>query len=339
MSAAILNLTPRGVRLREDMADYFHDTGRRLISDILPGIGSAIMWFFRELLGFVERGLYAIDEWFRYREGQSKPSLALKAVLAFVWFPIAYVVRFAFYLLLEPQVNPIKHFPVVTVSHKVLFSLLGTVKDALGVSIETATAIITMIPGIFGFLAWECRENWKLFAANRSPNLPPTPLGHHGETVRGLLRPGFHSGTIPRLFRRFRAFFARPTASEEPQRLDHLKHELHHLHSAIEHLIERELLAYWRTVPPLAAATLESVIIGVQRIEVAIALKDAPLRLSFEHVNGAILGTIDDLGWANTLDADSRAKADSGLKGLFASAAVSDAAVAWTNWLAAWPGK
>ena len=30
-------------------------------------------------------------------------------------------------------------------------------------------------------------------------------IGSHGETVRGLLQPGFHSGTVPRLYARLRA--------------------------------------------------------------------------------------------------------------------------------------
>ena len=50
--------------------------------------------------------------------------------------------------------------------------------------------IFTGIPGIFGFLAWELKENWRLYAANRPPRLKPVVLGHHGETMRGLLRPG-----------------------------------------------------------------------------------------------------------------------------------------------------
>jgi hypothetical protein len=60
------------------------------------------------------------------------------------------------------------------------------------------------IPGLCGFLAWELRENWRLFATNRSPLLGPVMMGHHGETMIRLLRPGFHSGTLPKAWRKLR---------------------------------------------------------------------------------------------------------------------------------------
>ena len=71
-------------------------------------------------------------------------------------------------LLIEPQVNPIKHFPVVTVSHKLILPFLPhltyvlvnlNVMDRYQAGL-TATVIVTSIPGIFGFLAWELKENW-----------------------------------------------------------------------------------------------------------------------------------------------------------------------------------
>ena len=37
-------------------------------------------------------------------------------MLGLVWFFAAYVIRLYTNLLIEPQVNPIKHFPVVTVA-------------------------------------------------------------------------------------------------------------------------------------------------------------------------------------------------------------------------------
>ena len=44
-------------------------------------------------------------------------------MLGLVWVVVAYLVRIYVNLLIEPQVNPIKHFPVVTVSHKVILPL------------------------------------------------------------------------------------------------------------------------------------------------------------------------------------------------------------------------
>ena len=61
-----------------------------------------------------------MDEWLRFREGQSRVVLASKAVLGLVWGVVAYAARVYLILLVEPQINPIKHFPVVTVAAKIM---------------------------------------------------------------------------------------------------------------------------------------------------------------------------------------------------------------------------
>ena len=63
---------------------------------------------------------------------------------------------------------------------------------------------VLVLPGLAGFLVWELKENWKLYRASRAKELGPRAIGHHGETVGRLLRPGFHSGTIPKLFTKLR---------------------------------------------------------------------------------------------------------------------------------------
>jgi hypothetical protein len=73
-----------------------------------------------------------------------------------------------------------------------------------GLALTTVTFISTTIPGVFGFLAWELKENWRLYAANRPRTLRPVQVGRHGESMRRLLLPGFHSGTIPKLFGKLR---------------------------------------------------------------------------------------------------------------------------------------
>ena len=47
----------------------------------------------------------------------------------------------------------------------------------------------TVIPGIFGFLAWELKENWKLYRANRPKTLRPVQVGSHGESLARLIAP------------------------------------------------------------------------------------------------------------------------------------------------------
>src|SRR5262249_36629868 len=65
-------------------------------------------------------------------------------------------------------------------------------------------ATLWLLPDFFGFLVWETKENWSLYRANRPASLPPVAVGSHGETVRRVLQPGFHSGTVPRLYARLR---------------------------------------------------------------------------------------------------------------------------------------
>lgn len=248
--------TPMGRRFEDDAAGALADLWKLIRVNLLPGIVSWFVWVFRELVGAFERMLYTVDEWFRFREGQTKPNVALKALLSLFWFPLAYIVRFAFNLLIEPQVNPIKHFPVVTVSHKVLFAAIPAIRDLLGVSEATVVAVIWCIPGIFGFLAWEFMENWRLYRATRSRTLRPLAIGHHGETVRSLLRPGFHSGTVPKLYRKMRTAIRKAERKGTPVDRHRFDHDRHHVADAVARVIDRQFLALLRTTPEWTSRTL-----------------------------------------------------------------------------------
>ncbi|MDO4558598.1 MAG: hypothetical protein Q4C47_06510, partial [Planctomycetia bacterium] len=166
---------------------------------------------FRTGMAAIERSLYVVDERLRIPRDQSGIGTVLRVIVLTLWGAVAYFIRFAVSLFIEPQINPLKHFPVVTVSHKFLLptipfvgSVLTPMVGSQAEAIMIATVIITSIPGMFGFLVWELKEGWRLYAANRSTDLKPVSVGAHGETVAGLLRRGFHSGTIPRTFRRLR---------------------------------------------------------------------------------------------------------------------------------------
>ena len=105
------------------------DHGRRhgpvlgpLRSNWIPELFRLIVFAFRWLVEESEKLLYAVDEWFRFRRGDSRWSLVWKGVLGLVWGMLTYVFRFIINLLVEPQINPIKHFPVVTVSHKLVLA-------------------------------------------------------------------------------------------------------------------------------------------------------------------------------------------------------------------------
>src|SRR5262249_44784787 len=162
------------------------------------GLFRLIMDASRWCLEAIERLLYSVDEWLRFRSGESKLSLTVKAIVSPLWYAVTYVVRIYVNLLIEPTVNPIKHFPVVTVGPKlmlpfllVLYEFLRSNLSFLGPVVGNGFVVLTIffIPGIFGFMVWELKENWKLYRANRSPILKPALIGSHGETMLRLLRP------------------------------------------------------------------------------------------------------------------------------------------------------
>jgi hypothetical protein len=364
--------TPWGWVLQDRVAEALSDWWRVVRVNLIPGLIQTIIDWFRRLANWIERRLYAVDEWFRFRGGDSKGSLALKAVLGLVWFPVAYVFRFAFYLLVEPQVNPIKHFPVVTVSHKMLLPLVVSsdpkntpsmfgelLVNQFGAGVAEANFwafwIVAGIPGIFGFMAWEFVANWQLYRANRAPRLRPVTLGSHGESMRGLLRPGFHSGTVPKLYRKLR----RAT----PEKASRLRHEIDHAAEAVERFVERELLHLlarspeWRGV----GVAVAGVRFGCQRVAVDLAApalgRDA-FTLAFENVCGRIEASVVQVGWADKLTEPRRATLVAALRGLFDMAAAervdgrerspeapaaegfADLArrVSWAEWVRRWGG-
>ena len=188
--------------ITDSLARDWHD----LRIKVLTAAYHWIMDLFHRLAVSLERVVYTVDEWLRFRTGDDRQVEAVKLLAGTCWFFVAYVVVFAFTLLIEPQINPIKHFPVVTVSHKLILPTGPVFVEQLEPYIGKAKATtlvwstIWLIPGVFGFLVWELKGNWRLYAANRPRTLLPVPVGRHGETLTSLLRPGFHSGTLPKLY-------------------------------------------------------------------------------------------------------------------------------------------
>jgi hypothetical protein len=240
----------------------FRTTFARVTWEIFAALARRVMQAFQGVLEAIDRILYAVDELLRFRAGQTKSTVAYKAVLGVFWFYISYVTRFVINLLVEPQINPIKHFPVVTVSHKMILPLGFPLTDALRtIGVESvragtlATFIVTATPGVFGFLAWEFKENWKLYRANRPPTLKPVRVGSHGETVATFLRPGFHSGTVPKVFHRLRKAQLRTAA---PLAATHKQlRAAHHVEEALIAFFNRDFLALLNRHPLFADSPIE----------------------------------------------------------------------------------
>ncbi|HUR54934.1 MAG TPA: hypothetical protein VMZ71_12450, partial [Gemmataceae bacterium] len=338
-AVALLSNTRWGWAIQERFAEAASDRWRLIRVNLLYGLLVAIMAFFQRVTNWVEQRLYAVDEWLRFRGGDSQGSIVVKAVLGLLWFPIAYTTRFAFYLLLEPQVNPVKHFPVVTVSHKLLLPLTvptgvgeassfgAVLVSVFGMGVMEANVwafwIIAGIPGIFGFIAWELKENWRLYHANRAKKITPVTLGSHGESMRGLLRPGFHSGTVPKLYKKMRA--ADRAGDRTTVALYH--HDLEHAAENVHRFAERELIPLLEGSPDWGKLHVEigHVHFGCLRVVIELlapSLGRDPFSLAFENRHGRIEAAVVHRGWFDKLTAVQTAAFVTALQGLLDMAAV-----------------
>jgi hypothetical protein len=311
--AANLLINSRWGRILDEMVtDWAVRSWNQFRIKILAGLLHAIVDFFHQVLETIERFLYTVDEWLRFRTGESDVATGIKAVLGFVWFFINYFIRFCVTLLVEPQINPVKHFPVVTVSHKVILPLgpffVAQFEPYLGSAEANALvwSTIWLIPGVFGFLIWELKENWRLYAANRAPTLRPAQVGHHGESMVGLLRPGFHSGTVPKLFLRLRRADrkAQATGSWAGPRSYHDK--LNDVREAVWRFVERDLIALVELSPHWRQAGLyvSDVRLGNNNIRLSICGRapwNEPLGITLQEKHGWLTARLSRPAWFDGL--------------------------------------
>ncbi len=329
-----LVLTTRAGRDLEELA--FDSVGRIwtwVFASLIPGLFRLVMETFDRILEAIERILYTVDEWLRFRGGQNEATFWIKAVLGVAWFLVTYVVRFVVTLLVEPQLNPIKHFPVVTVSHKIMITQIPTLTSVLSaflgreLGVALATPIIFLTPGIFGFLVWELKENWRLYEANRPLTLRPVVVGHHGETLARLLKPGFHSGTVPKLYAKLRRAERKASRTGVRKAVRKYRAHLHEVEESVRHFVDRdfrELLVQGQAMAgtPLA---LGEVHLSAKRIVVEVSRLGHPgpaVRIAFEEHSGWLVAGIAASGWLEELDKPARHAFASALAGLYRMAGV-----------------
>ncbi len=287
-----------GMYVEEVGTDHVMRTWQLLRADIVPGLVRWVLYLFRRLQEEVERLIYTVDEWLRFRPGDSRLSLYAKPVLGLMWFGVTYLFRLVFNLFVEPTFNPIKHFPVVTVTAKLIVPIykdlldffLSSVEPVLGKAMGYSVAVtaIGLLPGLAGFLVWEFKENWRLYRANQSPTLRPEIVGHHGETVLRLMRPGLHSGTVPKLYARLRHGRGRSPRKQYEA--------LHHLRERLRQFVERNLLAVlagsksWGSCLSLNPGEIT---IAINRIRLELCGPGASIHVDFEeHAGWLVAGLI-----------------------------------------------
>src|SRR5262249_55044030 len=131
------------------------------------------------------------------------------------------LIRFYFVTLLEPTLNPIK-LPLSSLAFKFMWliplyqHMLNpfTHEERLTPHIGFSAAVVItfgfiiptlwLFPGVVAVFLREMKGNCKIFRANRPPRLRPVVIGRRGEHMLQLLKPGFHTGTIPKLFAHLR---------------------------------------------------------------------------------------------------------------------------------------
>jgi len=358
-AAAGLN-SPLGRSLEERLLEAVGRALQQLHARLIVGLVAWVVDTFRAAVDFIEGMLYAVDEQLRFRSDESRLALAVKAVLTTLWSVVDWLVRFCVTLLIEPQLNPIKHFPVVTVSHKLLVPMIPVVAGNLaaatgmerGLALTSVTFISTALPGAFGFLAWELKENWRLYAANRPPTLRPVQVGRHGESMRRLLLPGFHSGTIPKLFGKWRRQLERQGVTFGRGRAEEQLTELSH---DIAAFIDDECLGLLQRSQLLADLPLEvgEVRLATNRVTIELVAKTLPggsLKIELGQQGGTLISRLASPGWLDGLQEDRRRLVQLALAGLDCLCGVDFTTVsedgrpeslpvepiAWDVWQAAW---
>jgi hypothetical protein len=267
--------TPAGRRMLDNAASATWQMLRRLNQTLVIGLVRELLHFFKEVTRRFEQGLHRIEELLSHQLGESPLALTMKALFAPIWKLTEGFIQFYVTVLVEPQVNPIKHFPLVTIAHKLMLPFLPALTGLLVALTEPflpkliaypfVTVTILLLPGLAGFLVWELKENRRIYAANhagaprvgddpvrieavRRSDLPSAPIepaviGSHGETMRGMLRRGFHSGTLPKAFDRLRRVLREEIRDEVPypHRLREAQRRLAEVNRALCVFCDREL--------------------------------------------------------------------------------------------------
>ena len=87
------------------MTDILIRSWRELQARIVAAALRLVIDVFQQILEGLERILYFVDEWLRFRRGEHRVLLVFKAILGCVWSVVTYVLRFCITLFIEPQFN------------------------------------------------------------------------------------------------------------------------------------------------------------------------------------------------------------------------------------------
>jgi hypothetical protein len=165
-----------------------------------------------------------------------------------------------------------------------------------------------------------------------------------------LLRPGFHSGTLPKAFATLRRE-ARHAERATRKRATRKQAVLHDIAEAVERFVTRELVFLLQEIGFVGAEQMKvgGVRVATNRIDVELRRGDkphAPAMLSWEDDGRALHGSVSREGWLASLSPHDRGVLIAALSGLFQRAGVDDTAGAlpvkvspptdWNVWVDTW---
>ena len=175
---------------------------------------------------------------------------------------------------------------------------------------------------MFGFLVWELKENWRLYEANRPRNLLPVMVGYKGETMIRLLRPGFHSGTLSKVFAKLRRADRKAQITAKWTRVRKQRDHLERVRLAVQHFIEREFITLIELSPRWQGGRLAmgEVRLGVHSIRVEVLgsiAEQESLWLEFSDLSGWLVAGIERVGWLAALEPGDIQLVSQALAGLY----------------------
>jgi hypothetical protein len=286
-----------------------------LRSGLIPGIFRFIVRLYKQILHGLESVLFSVDEWLRFRGGESRREMIMRTIVTCLWLPLSYLARFNLIVFIEPCLHPLK-LPVCSVAAKIIYPFGKTLYDdmkswsspLLGDVVAGAIAvwIVFWLPDVFGFIFWEMKENWTLYRANRRRTVEPVPVGPHGETVRRLFAPGFHSGALPKLFAVLREAELKALRSGNYSGVRHCRAKQQELEEAIARFVTREFCYLLETSPAWGNHGLRvgKVELASNQIRCHLLHPTAtePLVISFDHREGWVVAHLETPAWFDKLD-------------------------------------
>jgi hypothetical protein len=315
-----------GDTLAQAVVDFYD----LLRAGLLPGLLRLLVALFKYIIDTMEYVLYTVDEWLRFRSGDSALSMVVRTVATFLWTPVAFLVRFYLVVLIEPGFNPVKA-PVsylaakfMVVIYPQLWEVMARLKPQLGWPLVYLVILPTLwlLPDAFGFLFWEMKENWRLYRTNRRPMLRPVSVGPGGETVRQLLQPGFHSGTVPKLYARLRQAEREALQTGNWRAARTCRHGLAEVEKSLRRLVDRELVTLLAQSPPWQGQGLAvgRVALGPNRMRIELTHAGFPAEpawLEWEEHGCRLVAGIPQPGWLCRVSEEQRQAVEAALAGLY----------------------